>query len=145
MHLNDSVRVEEHARDDLQGEEHAACPPPGHREHTEHVVPGAAPAQADAQLVQVQRDVRHVVEHRCQHADPRVVAGEGEHQQSDREQVVHQDQEEVLSAGLEEVSEGDAPVEAESHHVVAPHVGVQLELRVANPAVSNVIQPCFVS
>lgn len=77
-------------------------------------------------------------------AHPDEVARPREGHECDGGHVVHEHLPEVLAPHVEELREGQRPVEAHLHHVVPPRARVQQVARVVVPAVADVPQPRLV-
>jgi len=87
--------------------------------------------------------VRTVVNNQHKGPDPGEVCSPGEHHECDCGVVVDEHLPEVLAFNIEELGDGEGPVEGQLHHVVHPDISVHLVVRVVVPAVPDIPEPGF--
>jgi len=143
-HLNESGCVQHGGIQDPGRIDSASRDNPGYGEKKENRITQLPVFDISAELGQLQQMVGAVVHNQHQRPDPGKVRGPGEHHQRYRRVVMDEHLPKILSLDVEELGDGERPVEGELDHVVHPHVAVHLVIWIIVPTVSDVPEPGLV-
>lgn len=123
IHGQDARRLDAGAVDDAR-EEPEPGGDPGDGEQAEHDIAGLLQVRVLQELRRLQQNVTAVVHQQHQRADAMQVADPTERNQHQGQDVMDEHLPEVLSLVVDELGEGQRPIEGHRDHVVPPDVVV---------------------
>ena len=114
---------------------------PDRCEDDQNSLAGPAVLGVSEELGQFQQRVATVVDDEDKSSDPDKVSGPAEANEGDGGLVVDEHLPEIFSLHIEELTEGEGPVESHLHHVVEPDIIGHLVVGILYKAVVDVPEP----